>query len=377
MLIPFNKPVITGNESKYIFQVLRNRNLSGDGEFTKKCSLLLENSIKAKKVLLTTSCTHALEMAAILIGLGPGDEVILPSFTFSSTANAICLRMAKPIFVDIRPDTLNIDEKLIEKAITPRTKAIFVVHYAGIGCNMAEINKIAKKYGLIVVEDAAQGIGAKYKGKYLGTIGSLGTYSFHESKNLGCGEGGALIINDERYVKRAEIIREKGTNRSQFCRGEINKYTWVDIGSSFLPSEILAAFLYAQLEDIKKINQRRLEIFTRYQSLLAPLENQGKIKLPVVPTDCLGNGHLFYIIAKTEKIRNHLLEYLKLRGIGSVFHYIPLHSSPMGKSFGNKEGQLPVTESISGRLLRLPIYYDLSDHDQTIVINAVINFFKH
>lgn len=376
MYIPFNKPLIIGKEIDYINQVFKARKFSGDGCFSKKCEELMEKKFKAKMVLLTSSCTQALEMSALLLNIGLNDEVILPSFTFPSTANAICLKGAKPVFVDIRKDTLNINEDLIEAKITLKTKAIFVVHYAGIGCNMEKINQIAKKYNLFIIEDAAHAIGSKYKDKYLGTIGTLGTYSFHESKNLNCGEGGAIVINDKKYFERAEIIREKGTNRKKFLKGEVDKYTWIDIGSSCLMSEILAAFLYKQLLSIEKINQKRIKIFNTYYKQLKPLEENERVRLPIIPFNCMSNGHLFYILVNDEKTRNGLIKYLKSKKIGSTFHYIPLHSSPMGISLGARGERMPITESVSKRLLRLPLYYDLTDGAQSIVIKEIFNFFK-
>jgi dTDP-4-amino-4,6-dideoxygalactose transaminase len=376
MKIPFNKPFFIGKELDYIKQSVSSGHIAGDGLFTKKCHSLIEKTLQAKKVLLTTSCTAALEMAAILCEIKPGDEVILPSFTFPSTANAFYLRGAKPIFIDIRPDTLNIDETKIEAAITKRTKVIIPVHYAGVGCEMDAIMEIAKRNNLYVVEDAAQGVNATYKGRYLGTIGDFGTFSFHETKNYICGEGGAIIINNENFIERAEIIREKGTNRSKFFRGEINKYTWVDIGSSYLPSDLLAAFLYAQLENMKKITTRRKEIYYIYFKELALLAKNDILQLPTIPQYCQSNYHMFYILVKKKKIRDSLLIYLNSRGIGAIFHYIPLHLSPIGHMLGHRVGQLPVTESMSDRLLRLPFYYNLSNHEQLEVIKQIKYFFK-
>ncbi|MFH1612339.1 MAG: dTDP-4-amino-4,6-dideoxygalactose transaminase [bacterium] len=373
--IPFNKPFIIGKEIDYINQSVLNGHISGDGFFTKKCHALLEKKLKASKILLTTSCTAALEMAAILCEICPGDEVILPSFTFVSTVNAFYTRGAKPVFVDIHPNTLNIDETKIEKAITEKTKIIVPVHYAGIGCNMDAITKIANQYNLFVVEDAAQGVNAKYKDKYLGTIGDLGAYSFHETKNFICGEAGAIVINNEKFIERAEIIREKGTNRSKFFRGEIDKYTWVDIGSSYLPSDILAAFLYAQLEKMDKITNARQKIFEYYYQSLTTLVEKGYLTVPTIPQECKNNYHLFYIILENEKKRDALMSYLKNNGILSVFHYIPLHLSPVGEKIGYKKGQLPITESISKRLLRLPFYYDLKKEEQKEVVEKIYNFF--
>lgn len=374
--VPFNKPSFTGNELEYISNAVSNVHISGDGPYTKKCHELLEKRFNAKKVLLTTSCTHALELASILLDLKEGDEVIVPSYTFVSTVNAFMLRGAKPVFIDIREDTKNIDEKLLESKITKKTKAIFPVHYAGIACEMDEIMKIADKHGLYVVEDAAQGVSSKYKGKYLGTIGDLGCYSFHETKNFICGEGGALVINDERFIERAEIIREKGTNRSKFFRGEIDKYTWVDIGSSYLPSDVLAAFLYAQLENIDGISMMRKNIYERYYKGFLDFTREELIELPTIPNDCSSNHHMFYLLLNSEVERDNLIQSLKEKGISSVFHYVPLHSSPMGLAFGYKEGDFPVTEDISRRLLRLPFFNTLTSEEQSYIINHVRNYLK-
>lgn len=374
MKIPFNKPLVFGNEISNIKQALENHILSGDGKFTRKCNEIMEKKFNAKKVMLTTSCTHALEMASILIDLQPGDEVICPSYTFVSTVNSFILRGAKPVFVDIREDTLNIDENLIEEKITDKTRAIFPVHYGGVSCEMNKINEIAHGNNLLVVEDAAQGVNAKYKNTYLGTIGDLGTYSFHESKNYICGEGGALIVNNEKYMGRAEIIREKGTNRSKFFRGEVDKYTWVDIGSSYLPADILAAFLYEQLINMDTIKNKRKEIFDYYYENLNDLELKDKFRLPIIPKECETNYHLFYILLTSERERDRLLKQLKKRGIHSVFHYIPLHTSPMGTKFGYNEGDLPNTEDLSKRILRLPFYYDLTQNEQKYVINTIYQF---
>ena len=337
----------------------------------------MEERFGARRILLTTSCTAALEMAALLCGFGPGDEVILPSFTFVSTANAVVLRGATPVFIDIRPDTLNIDERLIEAAITPRTRAIFPIHYAGVGCEMDEIMAIARRHNLLVVEDAAQGVFAQYKGQWLGTIGQMGCYSFHETKNFSCGEGGALIVNDAALEKRAEILREKGTNRSQFLRGQVDKYTWVDIGSSYVPSDMLAAFLLGQLENIKeKITARREEIFNLYAGKLAPLVEIGLIQTPFTPQHCRKNYHMFYLLTANLAERSALIEHLRQAGILAVFHYVPLHSSPFAKSLGVPQSNLPVTDDASSRLLRLPMYYDLSDWDVIEVAEAVLGFYE-
>ncbi|WP_339137798.1 MAG: dTDP-4-amino-4,6-dideoxygalactose transaminase [Candidatus Electrothrix sp. GW3-4] len=374
MPIPFNKPFIVGKELYYIAQAVLEGHIAGDGSFTQKCHAFLEEKFNAPKVLLTHSCTAALEIAALLCDIEPGDEVILPSFTFVSTANAFCLRGAKPVFVDIRQDTLNIDEDLIEQAITERTKVIVPVHYAGVGCEMDKIMDIARRHNLIVVEDAAQGVSSQYTEKYLGTIGDLGTYSFHETKNFISGEGGALVINNELFIERAEIIREKGTNRSKFFRGEVDKYTWVDLGSSYLPSEIVAAFLYAQLEHMEEIHRRRQEIFNFYYNGLAPLAAQGALQLPYIPSKCQCNNHLFYILLPDEKTRDGLMKHLKVSGIHAVFHYLPLHLSKMGISLTRKKKNLPITESISKRLLRLPCYYELSSTSQECVVKKITDY---
>jgi dTDP-4-amino-4,6-dideoxygalactose transaminase len=372
-LIPFNRPFIVGKELYYMAQAVQKGHLAGDGDFTKKCNAWMEEKFQAKKVLLTQSCTAALEMAAILADVGPGDEVIMPSYTFVSTANAFALRGAAIRFVDIRPDTLNMDETLIVAAITPRTKAIVPVHYAGVGCQMDVIMDLAAKHNLLVIEDAAQGVNSTFNGKYLGTIGHLGCYSFHETKNFICGEGGALVINDPRFIERAEIIREKGTNRSKFFRGQVDKYTWVDIGSSYLPSELIAAFLYAQLEQADEITTQRHAIHQRYAVGLQPLAQAGHLRLQA--SDNEHNAHMFYIIVESEPVRARLLAHLKQNDITAVFHYVPLHTSPMGQQYGYKPGDLPVTEDLSERLLRLPCYYELSPQDQDRVIACIHEFF--
>ncbi len=374
--IPFNRPCLTGNEYKYIAEAIAGGHASGDGPFTRRTQKLMEERFAAQRVLLTTSCTAALEMAALLCDFGPGDEVILPSFTFVSTANVIVLRGATPVFVDIRPDTLNIDERLVESAITPRTRAIFPIHYAGVGCEMDEIMAIAGRHNLLVVEDAAQGVFAKHRGKWLGTIGQMGCYSFHETKNFSCGEGGALIVNETALEKRAEILREKGTNRSQFLRGQVDKYTWVDIGSSYVLSDMLAAFLLGQLENMEKITERRREIYLRYAGMLAPLVEKGLIRTPFIPQHCTPNYHMFYVLAADLSERTALIEHLRHAGILAVFHYVPLHSSPFAKSLGLPQSDLPVTDDTSGRLLRLPMYYDLRDHEVTEVAKAVLGFYE-
>jgi len=376
MRIPFNRPFIVGKELDYIAKSVLNGHISGNGPFTKKCQALMEEKFKAKKILLTHSCTAALEMAAMLCGVGPGDEVLLPSFTFVSTANAFHLWGAKLVFVDIREDTFNIDETKIAEAITDSTKVIVPVHYAGVSCEMDTIMDIARRHEVYVVEDAAQGVNAKFKRQYLGTIGDLGAYSFHETKNFICGEGGAIAINNKKFIERAEVIWEKGTNRTKFFRGEVDKYTWVDIGSSYLPSDLLAAFLYAQLENMDKINRRRHKIFDYYYQALTPLGEREILRLPIIASDCECNNHMFYILLKSEETRNALMNYLKSRGILAIFHYLPLHLSPIGRSMGYKEGQFPITESISGRLLRLPFYYDLKREEQAEIVGYIENFFK-
>ena len=373
--IPFNKPAIVGSELIYVGQAVAGGHASGDGPFSRRAQKLMQEHFGARRVLLTTSCTAALEMAALLCGLGPGDEVILPSYTFVSTANAVALRGATPVFVDIRPDTLNIDERLIEAAVTPRTRAIFPVHYAGVACEMDEIMAIAKRHNLLVVEDAAQGVYAQYKGRWLGTIGHFGCYSFHETKNFSCGEGGALVVNDPAFEARAEILREKGTNRSQFLRGQVDKYTWVDIGSSYVPSDMLAAFLLGQLENMEKITIRRGEIFHRYATQLAPLASKG-IRVPIVPQHCATNHHMFYLLAANLDERTALIEHLREARILAVFHYVPLHSSPFAKSLGLPTMSLPVTDDTSSRLLRLPMYYDLTSSHVEQVVDSILDFYK-
>jgi dTDP-4-amino-4,6-dideoxygalactose transaminase len=374
-LTPFNRPFVIGKELSYIAQAVQKGHLAGDGQFTKMCNAWMENRFQATKVLLTHSCTAALEMAALLANVGPGDEVIMPSFTFVSTANAFALRGAVIRFVDIRPDTLNIDESKFEEMITPNTKVIVPVHYAGVGCQMDAIMEVAGHHNLLVVEDAAQGVNATYNGRYLGTIGHLGCYSFHETKNFISGEGGALVINDPRFIERAEIIREKGTNRSKYFRGEVDKYTWVDIGSSYLPSEMIAAFLYAQLEEADEITRQRQFIYARYASGLKPLADMGILRLPFTPVECSHNAHMFYVIVEDEPTRRNLIAYLKEHKIQSVFHYVPLHTSPMGLRYGNISGSLPVTEEISERLIRLPCYYELGHEEQDRVISHIFRFF--
>ena len=363
-MISFNKPPYTGNEEKYVIESMKSSKISGDGEFTKKCHKWFEEKINCKKALLTTSCTHALEMAAILLDIKEGDEVIMPSYTFVSTANAFVLRGAKIVFVDIRPDTMNIDETKIEEAITSKTKVIVPVHYAGVACEMDTIMDIAKKYNLFVVEDAAQGMMSSYKGKALGTIGHLGAFSFHETKNYtSAGEGGLLIINDEKFVQRAEIIREKGTNRSLFFRGMVDKYSWVDVGSSYLMNDVSAAYLWGNLEKADEINQNRLNSWQKYYDGLKELENKGFIELPKIPDGCVQNAHMFYIKVKDLEERTDLLDYLKKNDINAVFHYVPLHSAPAGEKFGRFEGVDVFTTNESERLIRLPMYYGLGNDE--------------
>lgn len=377
MKIPFNRSFLTGNELKYIATLLRAGDLSSDGEFSQKCAALLEEKYSIHRVLLTPSCTSALEMAGMLCNLGPGDEVILPSYTFPSTANAIVRLGATPVFVDIRPDTLNIDEDLIEAAITERTKAIIAVHYAGVACNMERLVEISRKYELTLIEDAAQGLNAFTNDQALGSIGTLGAYSFHSTKNYACGEGGALCVNSPSLVERAEIIREKGTNRTKFLRGETDKYSWVDIGSSYLPSEIVSAFLFAQLETIESTTQKRKAIAEFYDHHLSPLQDYGLIRLPFTPGNCQTNYHLYYVLLPNPELCNQLLEYLNEQGIAATSHYVPLHTSPMGRRFGYKPGDLPVTEAVFSRLLRLPIYPILSEYEQMKVVSKLRNFLSN
>ena len=376
MKINFNIPPVVGNEEVYIRDAIKLRKICGDGTYTKLCDKWLEEKSGAKKVLLTTSCTHALEMAALLIDVKAGDEVIMPSFTFVSTADAFILRGATAVFVDIRPDTMNIDESLIEAAITKRTKAIAPVHYAGVSCEMDVIMDIARRHGLKVVEDAAQGILSTYKGKPLGTIGDYGCYSFHETKNLSMGEGGAILLNDESSIEQAEIIREKGTNRSKFFRGEIDKYTWVAAGSSYLPSELNAAYLYAQLQKAEEINNDRMQSWNLYYEMLKPLKDRGAIELPTVPQHCKHNAHMFYLKTDNLNVRTRLLEYLKANGIGAVFHYVPLHSSPAGIKYGRFVGEDKYTTRESERLVRLPMYYGLSKEQIEFVCEKINAFYK-
>ncbi len=365
---------MVGSEAEYMRQAVENGQISGDGPFTRKCHALLEQSLGVPKVLLTTSCTHALDMAGILLDLHSGDEVIVPDFTFVSTVNAFVLRGACPVFCDIRPDTLNIDETKLEALITSRTRAIAVVHYAGVGCEMDAIMEIANRHHIPVIEDNAHGLFGKYKGQYLGTFGSMATQSFHETKNFTCGEGGALLINDPALSERAEIIREKGTNRSRFFRGQIDKYTWVDIGSSFLPSDILAAFLYAQLEKREAIQAKRRQIWNCYNEGLSAWAEAHGVRLPLIPSSCEQPYHMFYMLMPSLEKRQALIGRLREQGILSVFHYLPLHLSDMGRQFGGRPGDCPVTEDVSDRLVRLPFYYDLSEADQAAIISRILHF---
>lgn len=374
-MICFNIPPFTGKEFEYMRMTVDAHKISGDGVFTKKCNAWLEERFGAQKALLTTSGTTALDMAALLCGIAPGDEVILPSFTFSSTATAFVLAGAKLVFVDIRPDTMNIDETKIEAAITERTRVIVPMHYAGVSCEMDSIMDIAKKHGLMVVEDAAQGVMSSYKGRALGTIGDFGCYSFHETKNYSMGEGGAILINDPRFNERAEILREKGTNRSKFYRGEIDKYTWIDLGDSYLPSDMNAAYLYAQLEAADEINSSRLAAWHAYYNALMPVAEAGFIKLPVVPEGCIHNAHMFYIITANIDERTALMAHLREKEIQSVFHYVPLHSAPAGKKFGRFSGEDRYTTSMSERLLRLPMHYGLTVEQARYVASAVAEFY--
>ncbi len=376
MKIPFNKPFTIGAELENIAAAVRAGHLSGDGPFTQRCHRWLEERLGARRALLTHSCTAALEMAAILCDLGPGDEVIMPSFTFVSTANAFVLRGATPVFVDIRPDTLNLDETAAAKAVTSKTRAIVPVHYAGVACEMDAIMALARSRNLVVVEDAAQGVLAEYRGRKLGAIGHLGCLSFHETKNVISGEGGALLVNDQRFTARAEIIREKGTNRAQFFRGEVDKYGWMDIGSSYLPSELVGAFLCAQLEHAVEINARRLQLCAAYRSGLETLAARGALALPrPEPAGATGNGHMFYVLLKDLDTRSALIAHLKARGIHAVFHYVPLHSSPAGRKFGRTASPMTVTDDVSERLLRLPLYYTLADSDVAQIVSAIAAFF--
>ena len=374
MNIPFNKSSRIGKELDYVTEAITSGHITGDGIFTRKCSQYLQDQLGVPKVLLTTSCTDALEMSALLLKIEPGDEVIVPSFTFVSTVNAFVLRGAKPVFIDIRPDTLNMDETLIADLITPRTKAIVPVHYAGVGCEMDVIAKIAEDKNVLIVEDNAHGLFGKYHGKFLGTFGTFATQSFHGTKNITCGEGGAILINDPQYIQQAEIVREKGTNRSRFIRGQVDKYTWVDIGSSYLPSDILAAVLLAQLEEFKIIQAKRKHIWETYSGQLQEWCGKNGVGLPFVPGHCEQAYHMFYLILPSLEKRQALIDHLKSVGVQSVFHYLPLHISDMGRKFGGQHGDCPVTEDISDRLLRLPFFNDLSESELEYIIDAVCNF---
>jgi len=372
--IPFNRSSFSGDEQAYIAQAIALNHVSGDGLFTRKCHGLLESLLGVKKALLTTNCTHALEMSALLLGIEPGDEVIIPSFTFVSTVNAFVLRGARPVFIDVRPDTLNMDEKLLPALINEKTRAVVPVHYGGVGCEMDEIMRVCNKNSVAVVEDNAHGLFGKYRGQLLGTFGTFATQSFHETKNFHCGEGGALLINDPKYVERAEIIREKGTNRSQFYRGQVDRYSWVDLGSSYLPSDLLAAFLFAQLEQREQIQERRQQIWERYYEELGAWAKSQGVTLPVVPAHCQQSFHVFYILLPDLETRHKLIDHLAKNQILAVYHYLPLNNSKMGHSFGWKEGDCPVTENISDRLLRLPFFNSMTEEEQDKVISTVLEF---
>jgi dTDP-4-amino-4,6-dideoxygalactose transaminase len=372
--IPFNRPCFAGKEQEYINQAIAGGHISGDGHFTRKCHEFLERELGVPKALLTTSCTHALEMSALLLDIQPGDEVIVPSFTFVTTVNAFVMRGARPVFIDIRADTLNMDESKLEGLITPDTKAVVPVHYAGVGCEMDTILDVAGRHGVAVVEDNAHGLFGKYKDRHLGTFGCFGTQSFHETKNFSCGEGGALLVNDQNYVERAEIIREKGTDRSRFFRGQVDKYSWVDVGSSYLPSDILAAFLYAQLETREEIQTKRKRIWEYYYKNLENWALENNVRLPVVPDQCEQAFHMFYLLLPSLEKRQDLIAHLKAHGIVSVFHYLPLHLSTMGIGFGGKEKDCPVTEDVSDRLLRLPFYNDMTEEEQAYVVRRIKEF---
>lgn len=369
--IPFNLPHMGGKELFYIAQAHINGKLAGDGPYTRQCHAWLEASTGCERALLTHSCTAALEMAALLLDIQPGDEIIMPSYTFVSTANAFVLRGGVPVFVDIREDTLNMDERLVEAAITPRTRAIAVVHYAGVSCEMDAIMEIARRHDLRVVEDAAQGVMSTYKGRPLGSIGDLGTYSFHETKNVISGEGGALLVNRPQYIEAAEIIREKGTNRSQFFRGQVDKYTWQSVGSSFLPGELIAAFLWAQLEEAEQVTRKRLDSWARYHALLETLETHGFVRRPIVPEDCQHNAHMYYVLVDSLDERQRVLEAFRQQEIGAVFHYVPLHSAPAGLRYGRTHGSLAVTESLADRLIRLPLWFGISESEQARVVEVL------
>lgn len=374
-MIPFNKPYMTGKELWNIAQAHAKGHLAGDGGFTRLCNRWIEQRTGSAKALLTHSCTAALEMAALLAEVGPGDEVIMPSYTFVSTANAFVLRGAVPVFVDVRPDTLNLDETQVEAAITPRTRAIVPVHYAGVGCEMDAIGAIARRHGLLVIEDAAQAVMSSYKGRPLGGIGDLGAVSFHETKNLISGEGGALLVNHPRFAERAEVIREKGTNRSQFFRGQVDKYTWVDVGSSFLPGEIIAAFLWAQMEEVEAITRRRLAMWGTYHQWFAEPERAGTLRRPIVPDHCVHNAHMYYLLLPDLDVRSAVIERLMAIGVQTVFHYVPLHSAPAGRRYGRAHGELPVTDDVATRLLRLPMWVGMEER-QTEVIQSVLSVLR-
>lgn len=369
--IPFNRPYVSGRELPYVEQAIREGHIAADGPFTQRCIQLMQERFGIERILMMPSCTAGLEMASLLCGFGPGDEVILPSFTFVSTANPFVRCGARPVFVDIRPDTLNLDEKLLSAAITERTRAIVPVHYAGVSCEMDEINRLAKQHGAYVIEDAAQGVHAYYRGRALGSIGDLGAYSFHDTKNYVCGEGGALTLNNASLFERAEIIQDKGTNRQKFFRGEVDKYTWVDVGASFIPAEITCAFLSAQLELLDDIRDRRRAIHERYDQALEPLEREELLRRPITPAHCEQNYHMYYVLLRNESDREHLARRLRERGIQAVSHYVPLHTSPMGARYGYGAGSLPVTEELASRVLRLPMHYELSASDQDEVCQAI------
>ena len=372
--IPFNRPTFLGSETDYIADSLSTSHISGDGKYSRRCHEFLERSLGVERAFLTTSCTHALEMAALLLDIQPGDEVIVPSFTFVSSINAFALRGAKPVFADIRPDTLNLDERVLPRLITERTRAIVLVHYAGVACEMDAIMAIARQHGIAVVEDSAHALFSKYKGRHLSTFGALATLSFHETKNFTCGEGGALLINDEGLIERAEIIREKGTNRGRFFRGQVDKYTWVDLGSSYLPSDMLAAYLWAQLKRATEIQERRREIWEYYDERLAGWARTYDVQLPTVPDHCEQSYHMYYMVLPSFKARTKLIKHLKDRGILSVFHYLPLNLSDMGRRYGGKDGDCPVAETVADRLLRLPFYYALTPSELDEVVNAIVAF---
>lgn len=373
MSIPYSKPSLEGRERDYLLEAVGDAHLSGDGRFTKACHQVLERQTGTAKALLTHSCTAALEMAALLLDIGPGDEVIMPSYTFVSTANAVVLRGGVPVFIDVRPDTINMDERLIEQALSSRTRAIAPVHYAGVACEMDAILAIARDRGLAVVEDAAQGLGASYRGRALGTLGTFGALSFHASKNVVSGEGGALLVNDAAFAERAEIVREKGTNRSRFLRGEVDKYTWVDVGSSYLPSEIVAALLLAQLERAEEINRRRVELWDIYHLALEPLERAGRVRRPTVPAECRHNGHIYYLVFQDIQLREQAQRKLSERGISAPAHYVPLHNSPAGRRYAKTAGRMAVTESVGDGLLRLPLHAHLKADDQAQVIETLLS----